>query len=119
MITCVQKDTHTKKIDRPNRIGKFVPRMSNRIKFVNCVGCNSKCYFNSETKSEFFPKIFTITHVRKVQVKKYHCYFVEHSVSKGNNQGTKKNGIPAALKRGQNTKTPNSGTKIYANRYYR
>ena len=30
---------------------------------------------------------------------------MEHSVSKGNNQGTKKNGIPAALKRGQNTKT--------------
>ena len=50
-------------------------------------------------------------HVQKVQAKKsgrakkYHCYFVEHSISKGNNQGTKKNGIPAALKRGQNTKT--------------
>ena len=43
-------------------------------------------------------------HVQKVQAKKYHCYFVEHSISKGNNQGTKKNRIPAALKRGQNTK---------------
>ena len=32
---------------------------------------------------------------------------MEHSVSKGNNQGAKKNGIPAALKRGQNTKTVN------------
>ena len=61
MITCVQKDTHTKKIDRPNRIGKFVPGMSNRIKFVNCVGCNSKCYFNSETKSGFFPKNFIMS----------------------------------------------------------
>ena len=60
MITCVQKDTHTKKIDRPNRIGKFVPRMSNKTKFVNCVGCNSKCYFNSETKPEFFSDIIVI-----------------------------------------------------------
>ena len=73
MITCVQKDTHTKKIDRPNRIGKFVPRMSNKTKFVNCAGCNSKCYFNSETKSEFFPKKVIMS--GKYQVKKVSLLF--------------------------------------------
>ena len=37
---------------------------------------------------------------------------MEHSVSKGNNQGTKKNGIPAALKRGQNTKTSQNRSRF-------
>ena len=63
MITCVQKDTHTKKIDRPNRIGKFVPRMSNRIKFVNCSVWDAiqNVILNSETKSKFFSKNFIMS----------------------------------------------------------
>ena len=62
-----------------------------------------KMIFQFGNQVRIFPEKFH--HVRKVQAKKYHCYFVEHSVSKGNNQGTKKNGIPAALKRGLNTNT--------------
>ena len=38
MITCVKKDTR-KEIDRPNRIGKLVQRMSNKNLIVNYGGC--------------------------------------------------------------------------------
>ena len=74
MITaaCVQKDTHTKKIDRPNRIGKLVPGMSNRIKFVNCVGCNHQNVISIRKPS---PDFFRIIDVQKVQAKKYHLLF--------------------------------------------
>ena len=42
-----------------------------------------------------------------------HCYFMEHSVSKENNQGPKKNRIPgAALKRDRNTKSPGYKVRI-------
>ena len=103
MITCVKKDTHAKKIDRPNRIvGKLVQRMSNKIKFVNYGGCNSKCYFISETRRVLFSKKFFES--GKYQVNMCHSsYFMEHSVSKENNQGPNKNRIPAALKRDRNT----------------
>ena len=59
MITCVQKDTHTKMIDRPNRIGKFVPRMSNRNTFVNCVGEKLKMLFQFGNQARNFSKIFS------------------------------------------------------------
>ena len=112
----VSKKTHTqRKLTVRTELASSVPRMSNRIKFVNCVGCNSKCYFKfGKSSPNFFQKFH---HVRKVHVKyQYHCYFVEHSFSKGNNQGTtKKNGIPAALKRGQNTNSFQTPRKIIRN----
>ena len=43
----------------------------------------------ADSKTTFTPN----AECYEVQAKKYHCYFVEHSISKGNNQGTKKNGI--------------------------